>query len=32
MDIDVFCETAAGYTAIECKVSIRWENKFQKGL
>ncbi|MFW6152106.1 MAG: ATP-binding protein [Verrucomicrobiota bacterium] len=32
MEVDVFCETKNGFTAIEIKSSKRWDKTFNKGL
>ena len=31
-EVDVLCETSTGFTAIEIKVSRRWEQRFNRGL
>ena len=31
-EVDVLCETAAGFVAIEVKASPRWEKRFNRGL
>ena len=31
-EVDVLCETAAGFVAIEVKASSRWEKRFNRGL
>jgi predicted AAA+ superfamily ATPase len=32
VEVDVLCETRSGFVAIECKSSLRWETKFNRGL
>ena len=32
VEVDVLCETVAGFVAIEIKASSRWEKKFNRGL
>ena len=31
-EVDVLCETAAGFVAIEIKASARWDKRFNRGL
>lgn len=31
-EVDVVCETAAGFTAIEIKAAARWDRRFHRGL
>ena len=31
-EVDVLCETATGFVAIEVKASLRWEKRFNRGL
>ena len=31
-EVDVLCETAAGFTAIEIKAAARWDRRFNRGL
>ena len=31
-EVDVLCETAVGFKAIEIKASSRWEKRFNRGL
>ena len=32
VEVDFFCETAAGFTAIEVKAAKRWDNRFFRGM
>ena len=32
VEVDVLCETAAGFVAIEIKASSRWDRRFNRGL
>ncbi|MFO1519209.1 MAG: AAA family ATPase [bacterium] len=32
VEVDLFCETRKGYTAIEFKSNVQWDRKFNKGL
>ncbi|OGQ26830.1 MAG: hypothetical protein A3B79_03045 [Deltaproteobacteria bacterium RIFCSPHIGHO2_02_FULL_50_15] len=32
VEVDLFCETQKGFTAIEIKAAPRWDNKFNRGL
>ncbi len=32
VEVDIFCEGAKGYFAIECKASPRWDTRYERGL